>query len=67
MNLTRFLSAAAAITWLIAAVRVWDDAHNPYTTGLCVLIAAAFATYTLTQPRKENRNEPHTNRGRTPR
>ncbi|AZR06346.1 hypothetical protein EBQ10_02925 [Trueperella pyogenes] len=42
MSLPRFLSAAAAITWLIAAVRVWDDAHNPYTTGLCVLIAATF-------------------------
>lgn len=67
MSLPRFLSAAAAITWLIAAVRVWDDAHNPYTTGLCALIAIGFATYILIQPRKENRNGPHTNRGRTPR
>ncbi|MGV4375299.1 hypothetical protein [Trueperella pyogenes] len=54
MSLPRFLSAAAAITWLIAAVRVWQDAHNPYTTGLCALIAIGFAAYTLTQTRKEN-------------
>lgn len=40
MSLPRFLSAAIAITWLIAAVRVWQDAHNPYTTGLCLTVAA---------------------------
>lgn len=60
MSLPRFLSAAAAITWLIAAVRVWQDAHTPYTTGLCALIAIGFAAYTLTQTRKENtKGTPH--------
>ncbi|MET7074179.1 hypothetical protein ABZS16_04130 [Trueperella pyogenes] len=67
MRIIRILAALSAVAWTVATVRVWQDAHNPYTTGLCVLIAAAFATYILIQPRKENRNEPHTNRGRTPR
>lgn len=47
MSLPRFLSAAAAITWLIAAVRVWQDAHNPYTTGLCVVLTIISATITI--------------------
>lgn len=47
MSLPRFLSAAAAITWLIAAVRVWQDAHNPYTTGLCVVLTITSATITI--------------------
>ncbi|WP_406712193.1 hypothetical protein [Trueperella pyogenes] len=67
MRIIRILAALSAVAWTVATVRVWQDAHNPYTTGLCALIAIGFATYTLTQPRKESRNEPHTNRGRTPR
>lgn len=67
MRIIRILAALSAVAWTVATVRVWQDAHNPATTSLCVLIAACFATYTLTQPRKESRNEPHTNRGRTPR
>lgn len=54
MNPVRLLLFINIITWTVATVRVWDDAHNPYTTGLCALIAAGFATYTLTQTRKEN-------------
>lgn len=49
MSLPRFLSAAAAITWLIATVRVWADAHNPYTTLLCVILATMSAT-TIIKP-----------------
>lgn len=62
MTPIRLLPFLNTITWTVATVRVWDDAHNPYTTGLCALIATGFTTYTLTQPRKENHNEPHKDR-----
>lgn len=54
MRIIRILAALSAVAWTVATVRVWQDAHNPYTTGLCALIAIGFAAYTLTQTRKEN-------------
>ncbi|QOR47523.1 hypothetical protein INS90_09790 [Trueperella pecoris] len=47
MRIIRILAALSAVTWLIAAVRVWDDAHNPYTTGLCVVLTIISATITI--------------------
>lgn len=73
MQFIRILAALSAVAWTVATVRVWQDAHNPYSTMVCAILTIVSAATTikpgliLIQPRKENRNGPHTNRGRTPR
>ncbi|WHU57078.1 hypothetical protein [Trueperella pyogenes] len=43
----RILAVFATLIWAIAAVRVWADAHNPYTTMLCVILATMSAATTI--------------------
>ncbi|WP_406711020.1 hypothetical protein QEV68_10675 [Trueperella pyogenes] len=45
----RIIAGLSAIVWAIAAVRVWADAHNPYTTVLCVILATMSAA-TIIKP-----------------
>ncbi|WP_461004688.1 hypothetical protein [Trueperella pyogenes] len=45
----RILAAFATLIWAIAAVRVWADAHNPYSTMLCVILATMSAA-TIIKP-----------------
>lgn len=39
----RILAIFTTLIWVIAAARVWADAHNPYTTMLCVILATMSA------------------------
>ncbi|MGV4377965.1 hypothetical protein [Trueperella pyogenes] len=43
----RILAIFTTLIWVIAAARVWADAHNPYTTMLCVILATMSAATTI--------------------
>lgn len=43
----RILAAFATLIWVVAAIRVWADAHNPYTTMVCVILATMSAATTI--------------------
>lgn len=43
----RILAVFATLIWVAAAVRVWADAHNPYTTLVCVILATMSAATTI--------------------
>ncbi|MDF2419488.1 hypothetical protein [Trueperella pyogenes] len=47
MRIIRILAALSAVAWTVATVRVWQDAHNPYTTGLCAVLTIISATITI--------------------
>ncbi|WP_406709333.1 hypothetical protein QEV61_04585 [Trueperella pyogenes] len=43
----RILGVFTTLIWIIATIRVWQDAHNPYTTLLCVILATMSAATTI--------------------
>lgn len=43
----RILAGLSAIVWAIATVRVWQDAHNPYSTLVCVILATMSIATTI--------------------
>ncbi|WP_341741332.1 hypothetical protein [Trueperella pyogenes] len=43
----RILAVFATLIWIVAAVRVWQDAHNPYSTLVCVILATMSAATTI--------------------
>lgn len=47
MRIIRILAALSAVAWTVATVRVWQDAHNPYTTGLCAVLTIVSAATTI--------------------
>ncbi|MGV4329206.1 hypothetical protein [Trueperella pyogenes] len=47
MNTIRVLAVLSVVAWTVATIRVWQDAHNPYTTMLCVILATMSAATTI--------------------
>lgn len=43
----RILAVFATLIWVIATIRVWQDAHNPYSTMVCVILATMSAATTI--------------------
>ncbi|QOR47606.1 hypothetical protein INS90_10230 [Trueperella pecoris] len=43
----RILAALSAIVWAIATVRVWQDANNPYSTMVCIILTIASIATTI--------------------
>ncbi|WP_460998680.1 hypothetical protein [Trueperella pyogenes] len=43
MRIIRILAALSAVAWTVATVRVWADAHDPYSTLVCVILATMSA------------------------
>lgn len=39
----RILAAFATLIWIVATVRVWQDAHNPYSTMVCAILTIVSA------------------------
>lgn len=58
MTPIRLLLFINVITWTIATVRVWDDAHNPYTTALCATITTTFIIATAKTRKGHNHEIP---------